>query len=271
VIAPRRARRRRLHLTSVAGIPLGIGLILVGQVIEGGSLQSLLQTTAAFVVFGGTLAAVLVSYSPRQVLAATRSLGRVFVDDRQTPAQAVAAILHYARLARRAGMIGLEEYLPQESDPFLRKGLGLAVDGMNAHLLRDMLEGESLSEEERDEMPARVFESAGGYAPTMGILGAVLGLIHVMGNLGDPTKLGQGIAIAFVATIYGVAAANLVLLPIGTRFRLRARADARRRELMLEGILAIQEGMNPRIIEQKLWGLTGEPADRVRLETSQAA
>ena len=133
----------------------------------------------------------------------------------------------------------------------------LAVDGTNPSTLRAMLEAESLSRDELDESPARVYEAAGGYAPTIGILGAVLGLIHVMENLSDPNKLGAGIAVAFVATVYGVGSANLIFLPIAAKLRSKAVRKAKRRELVLEGILAIQEGLNPRLIDQKLRGLLG--------------
>ncbi|MFI5076354.1 MAG: MotA/TolQ/ExbB proton channel family protein, partial [Vicinamibacteria bacterium] len=143
------------------------------------------------------------------------------------------------------------------SDPFLKRALALAIDGTTSTTLRAMLEDEIDTREEQEEIPARVFEAAGGYAPTVGILGAVLGLIHVMENLADPSNLGSGIAVAFVATIYGVGSANLIFLPIGSRFRARAQRNARRREAVLEGVLAIQDGLNPRLIDQKLRGLLG--------------
>jgi chemotaxis protein MotA len=153
--------------------------------------------------------------------------------------------------------MSLEDELESLDDPFFRRGLGLAVDGTSPTTLRAMLESEAESRDLIDELPARVYESAGGYAPTIGILGAVLGLIHVMENLTDPNKLGAGIAVAFVATIYGVGSANLLFLPIAGKLRMKAASKAQRRHLISEGILAIQEGQNPRIIEHKLRGLLG--------------
>lgn len=248
---------RRLDFTSIAGVPIGLGFILLGQAIEGGTLRSLVQFTAALIVFGGTLGAVLVSHSFDQVRQAWRSLKHVIYDEDVSSDVIIETISRLAVKARRDGIMSLEDEAELIDDAFLRRGLMLAVDGTNPSTLRTMLEAESFSRDEIDEMPAKVYESAGGYAPTIGILGAVLGLIHVMENLTDPNKLGAGIAVAFVATIYGVGSANLVLLPIASKLRGRALAGAKRRELILEGILAIQEGLNPRLIDQKLRGLVG--------------
>lgn len=253
---------RRIDLASFAGVPIAIGLILVGQAIEGGSFWSLVQVTAGLIVFGGTLGAVLLSFSPDEVKHAVRSVRDVFMEPVAEPAADIEKIVGYAMRARKQGIMTLEDELETESDPFLKKGMALAVDGTNPHVVRDMLTLENESLELRDETPARVFESAGGYAPTVGILGAVLGLIHVMENLNDPTKLGSGIAVAFVATVYGVGAANLLFLPIATKLRQRARRASARRCLMLEGVLAIQEGLNLRLIEEKLRGYAALPPSR---------
>jgi chemotaxis protein MotA len=171
--------------------------------------------------------------------------------------ETIRAILHFARVARKDGILALEDQATTVKDPLLRKGLMLAVDGLNPKTLREMLDVDIETAEEQDLVPARVYESAGGYAPTVGILGAVLGLIHVMQSLSDPSKLGAGIAVAFVATIYGVGAANLILLPIATKLRHRASEAALRRVVIAEGIMAIQEGLNPRLIDQKLHGFVG--------------
>jgi chemotaxis protein MotA len=239
----------RIDFTSVAGIPLGLGLILLGQFIEGGSAGSLIQLTAALIVFGGTLGAVLLSFSLTDVKRAIQSLRTVFLWDGEPPAVTIDTILGYAKKARKEGIMSLEDDLLRVQDPFLQKGLRLAVDGTDPHAVREMLDIENQSREEHDEIPAKVYESGGGYAPTIGILGAVLGLIHVMQNLNDPSKLGAGIAVAFVATVYGVGSANLVFLPIATKLKMKARHEARRRELVVEGIMAIQEGLNPRTIQ----------------------
>lgn len=249
--------RRRLDLTSVAGVPVAVGLILLGQTLEGGTLRSLAQSAAALMVFGGTLGAVLVSFSFADVKAAAASLRSVFFEEGEPPEATINTILRYARIARKDGILALEDESAAARDPLLRKGLMLAVDGLNPKTLREMLEIDLEGAEERDLRPARVYEAAGGFAPTVGIIGAVLGLIHVMENLSDPAKLGGGIAVAFVATIYGVGSANLILLPIANKLRMRAAAAARRRLLVFEGVLAIQEGLNPRLIDQKLRGFTG--------------
>jgi len=264
--------RRRLDLTSLAGVPIGIGLILVGQVLEGGTLRSILQVTAAVIVFGGTLGATLLSFSVKDVKQALRSLRHVFIEDDSPIEETIATITRFAVKARKDGIMSLEDDVERLEDPFIRRGLSLAVDGTNPTTLRAMLEGESHSREDSDETPARVYEAAGGYAPTIGILGAVLGLIHVMENLSDPTKLGAGIAVAFVATVYGVGSANLLFLPIAAKLRNRAAARRQRREVALEGILAIQEGQNPRLIEQKLRGLLGvDPPARAGRTRARAA
>lgn len=255
------ARKRiRLDYTSVAGVPVGIGLVLVGQAIEGGTVGSILQVTAALIVFGGTLGAVLLSFSLVDVWRAAASLRRVFLWDGEPLTHTIEAVVGYGVEARKAGLLSIEKSLSAEPDAFLRKALQHAVDAMSPHTLREMLEVESQSREDFEIVPANVYEAAGGYAPTVGILGAVLGLIQVMQNLSDPSKLGAGIAVAFVATLYGVGAANLLLLPIATKLKMKARHEARRRHLILEGVLAIQEGINPRMLQEKLRGYSAQSA-----------
>ncbi len=253
-MAPRNARPN-YDVLSLVGLPIAIAAIVGGHLLEEGSLGSLFQGAAALIVFGGTLGAVLLSHSMRDVKEAGRSLRYVFVDDLPPASQVLDALGRLAVKARKDGILSLEDEIDRLADPFLRRGLRLAVDGTNPTTLRSMLEAENDGREEYEEGPARVYEAAGGYAPTVGILGAVLGLIHVMENLSDPSKLGAGIAVAFVATVYGVGSANLVLLPVAAKLRARAVRRARRREVILEGILAIQEGQNPRLIDQKLRGL----------------
>lgn len=261
--------KRRLDITTLVGIPLSLGLIIVGQWLEGGRLESLLQTTAAIIVFGGTFGATLVSFSLQDIGQAVRALRAVWYEE-PDPSQAIIGFLvQLSAKARKQGIMSLEDDVSRIENPFLRRGLGLAVDGTSPGTLRVMLEAESYNREERDERPARVFEAAGGYAPTIGILGAVLGLIHVMENLSDPGKLGGGIAVAFVATVYGVGSANLLFLPLAAKLKNRAHERSRQRELIIEGVLAVQEGLNPRLIEQKLRGLV--PVDEGRPGGSRAA
>jgi chemotaxis protein MotA len=276
-MAPERPpARRRPDILSLLGAPIGLGLILAGQAIEGGSVRTLLQLPAALVVIGGTLGAVLLSFGTADVRAAFRSLRTAYIDALEPAQMVIARVLAYSTRARRTGVLSLEPDLDSEPDPFLRRALSMAVDGATQAEIRHTLEVEMDARAEEEEIPSRVFEAAGGYAPTIGILGAVIGLIHVMENLADPSKLGSGIAVAFVATIYGVGSANLLFLPIASRLRQRAEAAARRRELLIDAALAIQEGVNPRLIEQRLSGFMlrratpgpGGPRPALRQRTS---
>jgi chemotaxis protein MotA len=261
-------RRGRLDLTSAGGIVIGVGLVLMGQVLEGGALRSVLQLTAAVIVFGGTLGAVLVSFSFDEVRLAARRLRNVFINDEPEPERLVRAIVRLATIARQQGIIGLENEADKLGEPYLKKGLMLAVDGNSPQDVRELLEVEDSAISYRETTAAQVYESAGGYAPTLGILGAVLGLIQVMEHLSDPSRLGAGIAVAFVATVYGVGSANLIFLPIAAKLRARARRGARHRELMMEGIMGIQGGLSPRFIRAKLESFLDEgvelPGPRVK-------
>jgi chemotaxis protein MotA len=247
----RRSKGPRLDLTTLIGVPLAIGVVLAGQALEGGSFSSVLQLTAALIVFGGTAGAVLVSFPQEQIAHAIRAVRTVVIDRAPSATDTIAEIVRLATQARRHGILSLEQII-EDADPFLRKFLAHAVDGAKPQVLRDMMELEIIHQEEHDEAPAKVYESAGGYLPTLGILGAVLGLIQTMQHLDQPEHIGGGIAVAFVATVYGVGAANLVCLPIATKLRTKARRTALHRELMMEGILAIQEGFNPKLIDEKL-------------------
>jgi chemotaxis protein MotA len=247
----RPSRGPRADWATLVGVPLAVLLVLAGQALEGGSLGSILQGTAALIVFGGTAGAVLVSFPLEEIRRAWRALGAVLGDRPPSAETTIAEIVRLATQARRHGIMSLEHAL-DASDPFLRKFLAHAVDGAKPQVLRDMMELEIVHQEEHDEAPAKVYEAAGGYLPTLGILGAVLGLIQTMQHLSEPEHIGGGIAIAFVATVYGVGAANLVCLPVATKLKVKARRTALHRELMMEGILAIQEGLNPKLIDEKL-------------------
>ena len=205
-------------------------------------------------MFGGTTAAVLISYPFHLVVRTVVTVWEAFVSQVEAVEPVLARILEFAQISRRKGLIALEAEIDRTHDPFLRAALTLAVDGTNPKTARQILEIESHSRRQAAEGPAEVLETAAGYSPTLGILGAVLGLVHVMQSLSEPAKLGAGIAMAFVATIYGVASANLVLLPLATKLRGRARQAAQSRDVIVEGIVALQEGLNPRLIEQKLQG-----------------
>jgi chemotaxis protein MotA len=244
--------KRRTDVASVAGLLLGVGCVLVGQALEGGTLRSVVQLTAAIIVFGGTLGATLVSFSRAEVAQAAATLRTVFQEAEDDIRSTAENVVRCARLARMHGLLALEDEAERMPDPLFQKALRLAVDGTDSRQVREIVEVAIANDEDRDRVPSRVFESLGAYAPTFGILGAVLGLIHVMQNLAEPAQLGAGIATAFVATVYGVGAANLVFLPIAAKLKHRADKRAMRGEMILDGVLAIQEGLSPRLVEEKL-------------------
>jgi chemotaxis protein MotA len=247
--------KRRLDVGAILLAPLGIAVIVAAQMLAGVPAAALFQLEAALIVFGGTLAAVLVSHSPREVLSATRALGRTFVAERSDIDALAVTIVGLAGRAHRRGLVTLENEIDGVSDPFLREGVRFAIDETSSDAVREALAVESSVRAGEDEAPARIFDAAAGYAPTLGILGAVLGLIDVMRHLSAPTSLGTGIATAFIATAYGVGIANLVLLPMAGRLREKAHAAARRRELILHGVCAIHARMHPRMLGHKLRAL----------------
>jgi chemotaxis protein MotA len=244
----------RLEYATIVGVPAAMAIVVLAQVLEGAPTRALWQPTAALVVFGGTFAAVLVSYPTKLLRRTVGAIRDAFVTRSETIDGVLTSILQYSQVSRRKGLIALEAEIDRAADPFLKLALSLAVDGTNSKVARQILEVESDARREFAEAPAEVLETAAGYTPTLGILGAVLGLIHVMQSLSDPSKLGSGIAVAFVATVYGVATANLILLPLATKLRGVARRSALTRELIIEGVTAVQDGLNPRVIEQKLRG-----------------
>ena len=240
--------------SSVLGIVVGLGGIVAGLLLEGGRLSQVLQPTAAIIVFGGTLGAVLLQFPTAVVKTAFRRLIQVFLERRRDPQEIITQLVGFANKARRNGMISLDADLPGVGDVFLRKSLMLAVDGTEPQELRKMMQLEIENQAEHEENIPKVFESAGGFAPTIGIIGAVLGLIQVMQHLDNINEVGKGIAVAFVATVYGVGSANLFFLPSSGKLRLRIREEQILREMTLEGVISILEGMNPRMLEAKLMG-----------------
>jgi chemotaxis protein MotA len=243
---------------SFVGIVLALGGVLAGLLLEGGNLGQILQPTAAMIVFGGTLGAVMLQFPLAIILLAFRQLGSVFVNPQRNPQATIRQLVQYAQKARREGIVSLDAELPQIEDSFLKRSLMLAVDGTEPQELRKMMELELDNQAEYEEQVPQVFESAGGFAPTVGILGAVLGLIQVMQHLDKIDEVGRGIAVAFVATIYGVGSANLLYLPIAGKMKLRIRDEQIMREMTLEGVASILEGMNPRMLETKLLGFLVE-------------
>jgi chemotaxis protein MotA len=246
--------------SSVAGVFLAVAGILAGLLIEGGSISQLLQPTAALIVLGGTLGAVMLQFPLSTVIASFRNLGRVFQAPKQDNTHLIGHLVELDNKARRNGIVSLDNDLQSIEDPFLRQMLMLAVDGTEPAELRNIMHVRLDSATEGDERLPAVFESAGGFAPTIGILGAVLGLIQVMQHLDNIQEVGRGIAVAFVATIYGVGLANLFFLPFAGKMRIRIREQNLRREMMLEGVASILEGINPRMLEIKLAGFANEDA-----------
>ena len=243
---------------SIGGVIVAIAGIVAGLVMEGGNLRQILQPTAACIVFGGTMGAVLLQFPLTTVLAAFGGLAHIFAAHHQRDHQLITQLVSFANKARRNGVVSLDADLKTIDDPFLRQTLMLAVDGTEPAELRKIMHVNLDSLLEREERLPAVFESAGGFSPTIGILGAVLGLIQVMQHLDNIQEVGRGIAVAFVATIYGVGIANLFFLPFAGKMHIRIRDGQRRREMMLEGVIGILEGMNPRMLELKLASFADE-------------
>ncbi len=243
-----------MDIVTILGIALGLAAILVGQVLEGGTIHSIMQFTAALIVFGGTAGAVLINYPLHTLVLSMKNLKKVFFNPKDQPRELIRKIGEYATIARKEGLLALEPKIKEIDDPFFAKGLQLIVDGTEPQTTREILEVDVAYAEEYDLSSAKVFESAGGYAPTIGILGAVLGLIHVMENLAEPEKLGTGIAVAFVATVYGVGSANLLWLPIAGKMKQKIREESIVKEMLIEGLIGLSEGENPKRLEEKLEG-----------------
>jgi chemotaxis protein MotA len=243
-------------LATLAGIGLAAGGILGGLFLEKGQLSDIVQVTAALIVCGGTVGAVLITNPLHVVMRALGAARHVLLEPSEPYGPAIEEIIAFAAKSRRNGIVSLEQDAEAIKSGFLKKALNLAVDGADLQVLRHMMETELEITEHSLESEAKVWESAGGYAPTIGIIGAVMGLIQVMKHLEDIREVGHGIAVAFVATVYGVGAANILLLPVANKLRFRARQEIALREMMLEGVIAIVEGLNPKIIRMKLESFT---------------
>jgi chemotaxis protein MotA len=246
-----------MDITSIGGIVFAIACILGGQAIEGGHASSLGQATAAIIVLGGTIGAVAVAFPMGDFIKGLKMGGLAFKNKKNDSPQIIKEIVELASVARREGVLALEQKLGEIKDPFLKRAIGFLVDGVDANVARDSLETEIFHEFESNAAAAKVWESGGGFAPCVGILGAVLGLIHVMENLSDPSKLGGGIATAFVATVYGVGFANLFFLPIAAKIKRKVGLEKDRKTLIAEGVLSIQGGLNPQVLEEKLNSYAG--------------
>jgi len=246
-----------MDLATIIGLVMAFGAVFGGAAIEGVHISALIQPTAALIVLGGTFGATFVSFPLSAIITALKSIKIAFLPAKVDHEQVVKDIINYATKARRNGLISLEQEAQSVRDPFIKKGISLVVDGIDPQKLRETLEADIMAYEDHTKHSIEFYEAAGGYSPTIGIIGAVLGLIHVMANLSDTSKLGGGIAVAFVATIYGLIVANVVCLPIGTKLKIRMKEEMLRRIMILEGLIAIQNGENPHFIEQKLMAYVG--------------
>lgn len=256
------AKSGGVDLATLAGLVIAVTAILGGLVLEGGQIADVAQLTAALIVLGGTLGAVMVSTPTKVLLGSLRRLLGIVRDPVPPIGSLLEEVIEYAVQARKQGLVALENVTGDVADPFLRKALTLAVDGSDLQEIRAMLDLEIELEESRAEAEAKVFESAGGYAPTIGIIGAVMGLIQVMKNLANIDEVGHGIAVAFVATLYGVGLANLFLLPAAQKIKARAQAETKRRMLVAEAIAGIVEGLNPKLLRSKLEAFLPDAAVR---------
>lgn len=241
-----------MDIASIGGIALALIGILAGMMLEGGSISQITQPTAFMIVVGGTIGAVMLQFPLNIFLAALKAAAKVFLHKGSNGEATLAQIVAFANKARKSGIVSLDADLPMVSDPFLKQALMLAIDGTEPSEVRKIMQLELDNKSEIEEKIPGVFEAAGGYSPTVGIIGAVLGLIQVMKNLTNIAEVGRGIAVAFVATIYGVAFANLIFLPAAGKLKFRHREEQMIKEMMLEGVISILEGMNPRMIETKL-------------------
>lgn len=243
-----------MDILSLIGLVLAFGAILGGMVLDGGHISSIMNATAALIVMGGTFGAAMLQTPLPVFIHAFKIAKWVFTPPKLAPREAIEKIVNWSNIARKEGLLGLEAVTEAEPDLFARKGLQLLVDGSEPEVIRGILEVDLDAKEHHDSQGAKVFEAMGGYSPTIGIIGAVMGLIHVMGNLADPSALGSGIAVAFVATIYGLALANLFFLPFAAKLKSLIQSQTQFRTMIMEGLISIAQGDNPRNIETKLQG-----------------
>jgi chemotaxis protein MotA len=247
-------------IATLSGIAVALSGILGGLLLEKGSIQDVAQVTAAMIVMGGTLGAVLVTTPLPVFVRACKGLGNAFFEQASSTAGTIESLIQYATKARKNGIVSLETEAARIADPFLRKALSLAVDGTDLQELRKMMELDINLSEQASEAEAKVWEAAGGYAPTVGIIGAVMGLIQVMKHLEDIQAVGHGIAVAFVATLYGVGSANIFFLPVANKLKARTRSASLLKDLIVEGVVGIVEGLNPTLIRMKLEAYNQQPA-----------
>ncbi|MGZ5076528.1 MAG: flagellar motor protein [Methylobacter sp.] len=243
-----------MDILSIVGVFVGVGAILLGIMLDGGDVHSLVNVPALVIVLGGTFGATFLQFPPATFIRSMKMFSWVLLSQKIDLSAQIDKVIHWSHLARKEGLLGLENAIPEEKDPFIKKSLQLLADGNDSAAIREILNMDIDSKETMGLQAAGLYEAMGGYAPTIGILGAVMGLIHVMQNLTNPELLGQGIATAFVATIYGVGSANLFFLPVANKLKAHVLALSQAKEMLAEGIVSIAEGENPRNIKLKLSG-----------------
>ncbi|MCL5961055.1 MAG: flagellar motor protein [Chloroflexi bacterium] len=243
-----------MGLSTIIGLVLGIGALFVTLIMEGGDPARFASPSAALIVFGGTLGATMISFPLGLVTKLPSLIIRTLTREgnAQSPESVISLFVSLAERARREGLLSLEEEAGKIKDPFVKKGMLLVVDGIDPEVVRDILDVDIAAMGERHQKGYGMLESMGGYAPTMGIIGTVMGLVNVLSSLDDPSKLGEHIAVAFIATFYGVASANLIWLPLGAKLKSQSKDEIWLREVAREGILAVQAGDNPRIVREKM-------------------
>ncbi len=244
-----------MDLATIIGLALGFGALIGAFVLEGGNPAGLVGITAAMIVFGGTAATLLISYPLEMVMTFPKVVMKAFKTPPDRRADLVEELVGLADLARRDGLLALES--KQSSDPFMNKALMLVVDGTDPDVTRDILLRDVEGMETRHKHGIEMLSSLGGYAPTLGIIGTVMGLIHVLSNLEDPSKLAESIAAAFLATLYGVFSANIIWLPLAGKLKVRSALEVEERMIIVEGALSLQAGDNPRILREKLNAFVG--------------
>lgn len=247
-----------MDISTIVGVLLALFGIIGGLLLEGGQISDIAQYTAFIIVFFGTAGAVMVQFPLKVMITAMKSAKMIVIDDTEHPDKIIAQIVEFANKARKEGLVSLEADVKNIEDHFFKKAMMMAIDGSSIKDVRETLELELAYMEEHEEQPAKVWEAAGGYSPTIGIIGAVMGLIQVMKNLQDIDEVGHGIAVAFVATIYGVAMANCLFLPMSSKIKLKNRWKVITKEMIVNGVLLMIEGINPRVIEDKLYNFFDE-------------
>lgn len=241
-----------MDLASILGVVIALGGLCLAFVLEGGSLTSLLAPTAALIVFGGTIGATMVCFSMKDIKTIPTLLRIAFTERKSNVDETISTIVSFAEKARREGLLSLEQELTAIDNDFLKSGVQLVVDGTDPALVKDIMETEMAFEDQRHKIGSGIFEQAGGFGPTMGIIGTVMGLVRVLSNLSNPDELGPSIAVAFIATLYGVGSANILWLPIAAKLKLRNKQEALEKAIILEGVLSLQAGENPATVRDKL-------------------